>query len=69
MPYNNLKRIQRWILDKILAKETVHPCCKGFVGGCNTLGNAQVHVGKKYIRKFDMKDFFESINEACLQRV
>lgn len=62
VPYNNLKRIQRWILDNILEKETVHPCCKGFVKGSNTMGNAQVHVGKKYIRKFDLKDFFESIN-------
>lgn len=62
VPYNNLKRIQRWILDEILAKEAVHPCCKGFIKGSNTLGNAKVHVGKKYIRKFDLKDFFESID-------
>lgn len=62
VPYDNLKRIQRWILDNILEKQTVHPCCKGFIKGSNTLGNAKFHVGKKYIRKFDMKDFFESID-------
>lgn len=62
VPYSNLKRIQRWIFDEILAKEAVHPCCKGFIKGSNTLGNAQVHIGKKYIRKFDLKDFFESID-------
>ena len=62
VPYNNLKKIQRWILDEILEKETVHPCCKGFIKGSNTFGNAKVHVGKKYIKKFDLKDFFESID-------
>lgn len=62
VPYENLKRIQRWILDNILEKQTVHPCCKGFIKGSNTLGNAKAHVGKKYIRKFDLKDFFESID-------
>lgn len=62
VPYSNLKRIQRWILDNILEKETVHPCCKGFIKGSNTLSNAKAHVGKKYIRKFDLKDFFESID-------
>lgn len=62
VPYNNLKRIQRWILDEILAKEAVHPCCKGFIKGSSVLSNAKVHVGKKYIKKFDLKDFFESID-------
>lgn len=62
VPYDNLKRIQRWILDEILAKEAVHPCCKSFIKGSNILGNAKVHVGKKYIKKFDLKDFFESID-------
>ena len=62
VPYDNLKRIQRWILDNILEKEKVHPSCKGFIKGSNTLGNAKVHVRKKYIRKFDLKDFFESID-------
>ena len=62
VPYNNLKKIQRWILDEILAKENVHHCCKGFVKGGSTLNNAKAHIGKKYIRKFDLKDFFESID-------
>lgn len=62
VPYDNLKRIQRWILDEILAKQAAHPCCKGFIKGSNILGNAKVHVGKKYIKKFDLKDFFESID-------
>lgn len=61
VPYQNLKRIQRWILHEILDKIAVHPQCKGYVPGSSTLQNAQPHVGMKYIRKFDFKDFFESI--------
>ncbi len=30
--------------------------------GGNTLQNALPHLGKKYLRKFDFKDFFESIS-------
>jgi retron-type reverse transcriptase len=62
VPYENLKRIQRWILCHILSKVPVHQQCIGFVKGKNTLNNAKPHVGKEYIRKFDFKDFFESMN-------
>lgn len=61
VPYNNLKVIQRWILHEILEKVNVHPQCKGFVRGSGTLANALPHVGQEYIRKFDIKDFFENI--------
>lgn len=60
-PYRNLKRIQEWILHEILDKIQVHPQCKGFVRGSSTLQNAKPHIGQQYIRKFDLKDFFESI--------
>ena len=60
-PYQNLKRIQKWILHEILDKVVVHPQSKGFSKGTNTLQNARPHIGKKFIRKFDLKDFFESI--------
>lgn len=62
VPYQNLQRIQRWILHEILEKVPVHPSCKGFIKGGSTLKNAKPHVGKMFIRKFDLKDFFESIN-------
>lgn len=69
VPYQNLKRIQRWILAEILSKVAVHPQCKGFVKGSRTLDNAQPHVGKKYIKKFDLKDFFENIDVRRVYRV
>lgn len=61
-PYKNLMFIQRWILDNILIKVPVHQQCTGFRKGMSTMDNAKPHIGKKYIRKFDIKNFFESIN-------
>lgn len=61
-PYSNLRQIQKWILREILEKLPVHPQSKGFMKGCSTLQNAYPHLGKKYIRKFDFQDFFESIS-------
>jgi hypothetical protein len=40
----------------------VHDACKGFVKQRGIVDNARPHVGKKFIRKFDLKDFFESID-------
>lgn len=62
VPYENIKRMQRWILTEILQKVEVHRQCKGFIKGGSTIDNARPHVGKKYIKKFDLKDFFESID-------
>lgn len=62
VPYDNLKRIQRWILDNILLKVPVHEQCIGFRKGKSTVDNAKTHLGRKFIRKFDLKNFFETIN-------
>lgn len=62
VPYQNLKVVQRWILKEILEKGKVHSACKGFVKQRGIVDNAKPHIGKAYIRKFDLKNFFESIN-------
>jgi retron-type reverse transcriptase len=62
VPHENLKNIQRWILMEILEKSSVNSACKGFVKQRGIVDNAKPHVGKKFIRKFDLKDFFESID-------
>lgn len=61
VPYENLKRVQRWILSEILDKVVVSHSCNGFIKGRSTLTNANPHLGKRFVRKFDFKDFFESI--------
>lgn len=63
VPYNNLKMIQRWINKKILQKVVFKEYVTGFVPQRSILSNAKIHQQAKYVSKYDMKDFFESINE------
>lgn len=61
-PRQALKRIQRKILDEILAKLPVHPASHGFVRGRSVLTNAQPHEGAKVVVKMDLRDFFPTIH-------
>lgn len=63
-PYRNLQAVQLWIKECILDKIPQPNCVTAFVSGRNTCMNAKVHEGRKYVLKFDLKDFFESINIA-----
>ncbi|MCA9664925.1 MAG: RNA-directed DNA polymerase [Myxococcales bacterium] len=61
-PRAELKRVQRTILDKILAKIPVHDAAHGFVPGRSTVTNAQPHVGASLVVKIDLTEFFPSIH-------
>jgi hypothetical protein len=61
-PRPQLRRIQRAILDAILARLPVHPSAHGFVKGRSTVTNASPHVGAAVVLKMDLKDFFPSIH-------
>lgn len=39
-----------------------HSCSYGYLGGRNTRGNAEKHVGKKYLLNADLCNFFDSIS-------
>ena len=60
-PYPSLKYIQRWINDNILVKLETHTASMAFSQGKSIVNNAYPHLGKKYILKLDIKDFFPSI--------
>lgn len=60
-PYGDLRRIQTWIKECILDKIEQPHCVTAFTKGRNTLFNAKIHEGKRYILKVDIADFFESI--------
>ncbi len=55
-----LKRVQRQILRRLLAKLQVHPCATGFERGHSIVTNARPHVGQEVVIKFDVRDFFGS---------
>jgi RNA-directed DNA polymerase len=61
-PRTPLRKVQRAILDKILAKVPLHDACHGFVSGRSTVTNATPHVGAAVVIKMDLKDFFPTVH-------
>lgn len=61
-PRTPLRKVQRKILDEILAKLPVHDACHGFVPGRSTVTNAKPHVGAAIVIKLDLKDFFPTVH-------
>lgn len=60
-PYPSLKEVQEWIYKYILSKVPVHGCVHGFVEKRSILTNVKPHLGKQFMLKVDLKDFFPSI--------
>lgn len=61
-PKIGIKTIQKWILKNILEKVSIHNNCEGFRLGRSIVTNCRRHTNKEIILKFDIKDFFPSIN-------
>lgn len=61
-PKGQLRWVQRQILDRILAKVSVHDAAHGFVPGRSTVTNAARHRGAALLLKFDLTDFFPTIH-------
>lgn len=60
-PYRDLREVQTWIKENILDKVEQPDYVTAFAKGRNTLGNAKMHEGRKFILKVDIANFFESI--------
>jgi hypothetical protein len=63
-PRTPLRRVQRAILDKILAVVPMHDACHGFVAGRSTVTNATPHQNARLVLKLDLKDFFPTVHYA-----
>ena len=61
IPKPGLKRLQRKILDDILAHLPPHPAVHGFRSGRSVVTNAVPHCGKRVVVRFDLADFFPSV--------
>jgi hypothetical protein len=61
-PRGPLRKAQRALLDKILAKVPQHDAAHGFVIGRSTVTNARPHVGAALVIKTDLKDFFPTVH-------
>jgi RNA-directed DNA polymerase len=61
-PRGALRKIQRKILDEILAKVPNHDAAHGFIAGRSTVSNARPHVGAAIVVKTDLVDFFPTVH-------
>ena len=60
-PSENLKFIQRWLLDNILKNFSCSEYATGFLDNKSIVDNAKKHINKECIINLDIKDFFPSI--------
>lgn len=63
-PTPELKSIQKRILKRVLYNFKPHKIAHGFVKHRSPRSNAAAHMGKKYVIKVDIQDFFPSISKA-----
>ncbi len=61
IPSYELKKIQRWILDKILYNMPISKSAFGFVKEKSIVDNARLHLNRDFVMNLDIKDFFPSI--------
>ena len=63
-PKTYLKVVQWWILDNILASQSLRDCVHGFRNGRSYVTNARTHLNSRHILNVDIKSFFDSIKVA-----
>ena len=66
-PKAELKRVQRQLLDRLLAQLPAHEAAHGFVRGRGVHTHAQVHAAQPCVISFDLRDFFPSIGAARIR--
>lgn len=68
-PDKDLQAIQSTIYSRILSSVTiVHPVAVGFRCGRSVVDNAAPHLGKRYVLKMDIHDFFGSIRSPRVRQ-
>jgi RNA-directed DNA polymerase len=60
-PMPRLKHAQRWLLDHVLDKVTLHDAAHGFRKQRSIVTNATPHVGAEQVVNVDLKDFFPTL--------
>ncbi len=60
-PAREVKQLQQWAIENVLADFPVHDAAMGYRRGRNIADNARPHANQKYLLKLDFSDFFPSI--------
>lgn len=63
-PTEELKRVQRLLLRKLLKRLSAHACAHGFERGKSTVTGATPHARKAVVIRMDVRDFFGSTKAA-----
>ena len=69
VPEAGLLNLQDWLLHNILEHIPCSQYCQAYIKGSSIKNNAELHLGKKFIIKLDLENFFESISERQVYRV
>jgi RNA-directed DNA polymerase len=69
VPSPDLRRVQRWIVENVLATMAPHPASVAYSKGDKLIEAAEVHCGCRWLIKLDIHNFFESISEIAVYRV
>lgn len=67
-PNPELKKLQRKILRRLLARLAVHPQATGFQPGISFVDNARCHQSQTVVIKVDLVDFFPSIQRQSIEK-
>ncbi|WP_320780219.1 reverse transcriptase family protein [Streptomyces sp. CRN 30] len=68
-PRSPLLEVQRWILHRIVERLPAHPNSFAYTPGSSIKACAQKHLGAGWLVKLDIRNFFETINEAQVYEV
>ncbi|MEE8603384.1 reverse transcriptase family protein [Euzebya tangerina] len=60
-PKQTLRRVQRWVLRRVLHNIPVHPATHGFVPGRSVHTYVGPHVGRRVVVSLDLRNFFTSV--------
>jgi hypothetical protein len=70
IPDDDLAAVQRRVFGQLARMELDLPrCVHGYVRGRSHVSNATAHAGRRYLQKFDLKDFFPSVTRAAVETV
>ena len=61
-PKEQLKSLQRWILENIVERMPIHGAAHGFVPGRSIVSNAEEHVDSALVVNLDLENFFPSFS-------
>ncbi|MEJ5946354.1 reverse transcriptase family protein [Pseudokineococcus basanitobsidens] len=68
VPTPRLRRVQRTVLDAVLAGLPAHPAAHGFVPGRSVVTGARPHVGADVVLRADLAAFFASVTAGRVHR-